>query len=459
MKRDRMLELRVLTGTHAGARVLLPDAPQVLGSAEDCDLILCDDGIAPQHARLERLEDGSALLHVLDRDLPPIHIRPGQGAEVGQVRISVEEADAPWNEDVPIADQPPPPDVLVLSEAAFEGGDEAEASRSPVGTQEAQTPANHGARPLAPPRPAGGVWVVMGAGVLLAAGVVSYMAWTGAGRIAPTPEAGGINGSPAVMAQDAVEATIARLGLSDRVRVERKPGQVPMVHAGLLSPEDAEALGSALSRLDPRPGLRIMSQEDLQAAVVDALLRQSEAIERPLTSTYLGAGRFRVSGRVTDDGQRQTVLGHLATAVPDARGFDPALRTDQEASDAMLDDLRQHAALDIQGEWTLNQLAMRVRVNDATEMARWERALLAVALDHNLPFKATLYGPGAQKAGEALAPPKVRSVIGGPSPYVVLADGSKIMLEGMVGNLKLVEITPRAAIFASPSGQRATVER
>ena len=114
MKRDQMLELRVLTGTHAGARVLLPDAPQVLGSAGDCDLILCDDGIAPQHARLERLGDGSALLHVLDRDLPPIHIRPGQGAEVGQVRIAVEEVDAPWQEDVPIADQPPP-DVLVAA--------------------------------------------------------------------------------------------------------------------------------------------------------------------------------------------------------------------------------------------------------------------------------------------------------------------------------------------------------
>lgn len=50
-------------------------------------------------------------------------------------------------------------------------------------------------------------------------------------------------------------------------------------------------------------------------------------------------------------------------------------------------------------------------------------------------------------------------MIGGPSPYVVLADGSKVMLEGTVGNLRLVEITPRAAVFASPSGQRATVER
>lgn len=301
--------------------------------------------------------------------------------------------------------------------------------------------------------------MVLGGAVLVAAGALSYLAWTGPTRTPRGLEAGAAPGAPAAATQDAVAAAIAQLGLSDQVRVERKPGQPPVVHAGLLSPENAEALGAALSRLDPRPGLRIMSEEDLQATVVDALLRQSEAIERPLSSTYLGAGRFRVSGRVADDGQRQAVLGQLAAAVPEARGFDPSLRTDPESGEAMLDDLRQQAALDIQGEWAQGLLAMRVRVNDGGEMARWERALVAVTRDHTLPFKATLFGPGAQKVGETLQPPQVRSVIGGPSPYVVLADGSKIMLEGTVGNLRLVEITPRAAVFASPSGQRATVER
>jgi len=448
MKRDRMLELRVLTGTHAGARVLLPDAPQVLGSADDCDLILCDDGIAPQHARLERLDDGSTLLHVLDRDLPPIHIRPGQGAEVGQVRISVEEADAPWNDDVPIADQPPPEAEPSTSEETPASGTAQE------GHQVAPTAARAPAR-----APAGGVWVALGSAVLVAAGVVTYMAWTRAARAPGAHEPRATAVASAAPQLDAVDAAITRLGLSDRVRVERKPGQPPVVHAGLLPPQDAEALGLALSKLDPRPGLRLMSEEDLQAAVVDALLRQSEAIERPLSSAYLGAGRFRVSGRVSDDGQRQTVLGQLATAVPEARGFDTSLKTDLEAADAMLDDLRQQAALDLQGEWTQGLLAMRVRVNDGAEMGRWERALMAVTRDHDLPFRATVSGAGANKAGPILQPPQVRSVIGGPSPYVVLVDGSKIMLEGTVGNLRLVEITPRAAVFASPSGQRATVER
>lgn len=453
MKRDRMLELRVLTGTHAGARVLLPDGPQVLGSGEDCDLILCDDGIAPQHARLERLEDGSALLHVLDRDLPPIHIRPGQGAEVGQVRIAVEEADAPWNEDVPIADQP-------AGEVPAEGGalPLMEAAAGPDAQELATQPAGGVAR-HASRRTTRGAWVVMGISALVATGLASYLAWMHAGRESAQPPAVASPVSSAASTQDMVDAVIAQLGLSDRVRVERKPGQPPVVHAGLLGPIDAEALGIALSKLTPRPGLRLMSEEDLQAALVDALQKESEGIERPLSSTYLGAGRFRVTGRVADDGQRQAVLGQLAAAVPDASGFDNALRTDQEAADSMLEDLRQHAALDMQGEWVQGALAIRVRINEGNETARWERALMAVMREHDLPFRATLFGAGVRKAIESVRPPEVRSVIGGPSPYVVLADGSRVMLEGTVGNLRLVEINARSVVFAAPGGQRAIVER
>ena len=50
-----MLELRVLTGTHAGARVLLPDTPQQLGSDPSCDLVLSDEGLLARHAAIEAL--------------------------------------------------------------------------------------------------------------------------------------------------------------------------------------------------------------------------------------------------------------------------------------------------------------------------------------------------------------------------------------------------------------------
>ena len=55
MKSDRMLELRVLTGVHAGASALLAAHPQWVGSDEDCALILTDTGVEAV-ANLERVQ-------------------------------------------------------------------------------------------------------------------------------------------------------------------------------------------------------------------------------------------------------------------------------------------------------------------------------------------------------------------------------------------------------------------
>ncbi len=57
-----MLELRVLTGTHAGARALLTDEAQWIGSGDNCALILTDEGLVEQHARIEHRPDGTLLL-------------------------------------------------------------------------------------------------------------------------------------------------------------------------------------------------------------------------------------------------------------------------------------------------------------------------------------------------------------------------------------------------------------
>lgn len=60
------LSLRVLTGTHAGAEMRLPDRGiLMIGQADDCDLILADEGIAPHHCVLTVVGD-QVLLRAMD---------------------------------------------------------------------------------------------------------------------------------------------------------------------------------------------------------------------------------------------------------------------------------------------------------------------------------------------------------------------------------------------------------
>jgi hypothetical protein len=44
--------LRIVAGLHEGARVTLRTGEYVLGRAEDCDIVLLDEAVAPRHARL-----------------------------------------------------------------------------------------------------------------------------------------------------------------------------------------------------------------------------------------------------------------------------------------------------------------------------------------------------------------------------------------------------------------------
>lgn len=45
--------LKIFSGPNIGAEVPLQDGVYVLGSDDDCDLVLADHFIAPRHAQLE----------------------------------------------------------------------------------------------------------------------------------------------------------------------------------------------------------------------------------------------------------------------------------------------------------------------------------------------------------------------------------------------------------------------
>lgn len=452
MKRDQLLELRILTGTHAGARVLLPDAPQILGCGDDCDLILSDDGIAPQHARLEVQDDGSVLLHLLDAGVEALVIRSGEGAMVGDVTIALADADAPWQDDVPLAQVAP-----TLSDHPGTETDAVDAEAAALAA--AQALAVRQADERRASRRAALAWLT---GVAVAAAIGGTAAWRWQQAQQPAPTAQATTATPAAPppAVDPVDAVVAQFNLGQRVRVERRPGQPPAVLATLLSQDDTESLALALSRLSPRPGLRLTSEQDLQSMVADAVDRQSMASERPLKASYLGDGNFRLEGRVTNAQAKQAVLDRVRADVPQALGFEQALVTDGEALVAMVEDLQREGFADTRGQWVDGVAQLKLPVA-TTEMARWERVLQVVAGRHRLPFRAMVDPVGPALAGRdpALRPPDIRSIVSGVQPYVVLADGSKLMVDGTTQGLRLVEVQPRAVIFEASGGRRVAVER
>ncbi|MEY2617701.1 MAG: hypothetical protein RL522_703 [Pseudomonadota bacterium] len=250
MNRDSMLELRVLTGTHAGARALLADVPHLIGSDDDCALILSDAGILRRHASLEYQPDGSILLRLLDGDSPPLVIRPGQGTWLGPVQLAVERVDTPWQDKVPLL-EPSEPDPAQKD------------------TTDSCGPPPRRFEPVAR-------WTRAMPGVAVAVGLLGAVLWPvvhalqGTDAAAATAHTPAPSSAPVSTPIDAIQRVVSGLGLTAQVTLDQTDPQSPVVHAEFISEDEVLALAQALARLSPRP--RLVTADDTQLAGT-ALLR------------------------------------------------------------------------------------------------------------------------------------------------------------------------------------------
>jgi len=111
MKHNGQAELRIFTGIHAGARVMLATGSHVLGADPCCDLIISDTGVADRHAEL-RISESNWLLYPLQAcegiSVDGMQLAPGRGVSLGPVLIAVDAANSPWIASIPVL----PVDVL-----------------------------------------------------------------------------------------------------------------------------------------------------------------------------------------------------------------------------------------------------------------------------------------------------------------------------------------------------------
>ncbi len=372
MNRDSMLELRILTGTHAGARALLTDIPQLVGSDEGCALILSDTGIQGQHACLEHQPDGSILLRLLNGDHTPLVIRSGQGARLGPVHIAVEHADAPWQDEVPMVEPGPP----ALAQQPIPQSDAVGPRRAGSGTR----------------------WSRAIPGLAAAAGLLSAILWPVVHALqgnASTVPAAVASAAPAATTStpaDAVRRVVADLALAQQVRIDEADPHSPVVHAGLIAEDQLLALAQALSRLSPRP--RLVTADEAQLA---------------------GA--------------------------------------------ALLQDLQRQGLGQVTGQWIDGTLVLEAVLAPGMQ-SRWERALVAAAARHALPFSVQVSATPATPSAVGSAPPpfSVRSVVTSPLPHVTLTDGRKLFVGGQLDGWQLTAISPRALTFEDRQGHRITQE-
>lgn len=453
------LELRILSGMHAGARAPLRGEDYLLGALADCDFVLEDAGVQPHHARLSRCEAGDACWQIDwvaqesgEPVLAPMRLAYGKAVALGPVVVAVDEPGAPW----PTLEQL----VLVPHASALEP------SLPPPQTPEPSWAFMSGLggrlRAASTRRVVAGVTIAT-LGLSAAAALVAWP--LGLQRVAQPLEAAAVSppkaAAPDPAQRQAIETALASRGLAGRVRIE-PAGAAWLVRAPVMSELDGEALGAALSRLRPRPMLRLPTEQELRDEIAEALPRLTGEHAAAVKLRPLGQGRYRLEGRVARAEERDKLLRTVAEAFPQA-AWDNGVLTDEEAALELLAELRNRG-WQAGGEWKDGALQVQVTLQQR-DVPNWEQTLVAVNRTHTVPLRATMAfaqsapAPSpAPRANEARLPFQIRGVVGGDMAYVLLSSGDKLSQGGVWQGWRLASITASQVTFEN-GAQRAVLTR
>ena len=260
--------------------------------------------------------------------------------------------------------------------------------------------------------------------------------------------------------REAVNQVIQALGLGARVIVVDGPTDLPLVSAALLNEVEYESLAMALSQLTPRPGLTATTEQDLINTLHELLASQALELKTVLGSKHLGGGSFQIEGNMETANARSSLMSYLTNTLPAVVSLKSALTVPEDLAQGMLAELQEAGLVNINGIWTEGRLRLNIRLT-AGQVPLWEQLLARVARKYGVPFTATLnLTPGSSHpTAFATLPFRLKAVVSGEAPYVVLDSDDKILLEGRSQGWQLMSISLDAVVFENKKTDRVVVQR
>lgn len=431
MSQPLQLEFRVVGGLHHGARATIEPGRYSLGRALSCDFILCDTGVGNRHGELQ-VETDNWCFQPFETDAD-IHTTAawfplGFGITIGEAVITVDHVEAPW-----IVHCEP---TLVAQTVQVESEEEA----SPAIGAAAITMKSSS-------NDCKSSWRVATVGVASLA-AISSLALFAAPELTPpaaaVPEAA-TSGSENSQVAD-IATILTMLKVSDRAKIVRRADGNLQVNATVMNDVEYEALAAALSRLSPRPGLRISDERELIRSVLQAVAAEEDGV----ACEYLGNGRFRLTGHIVSPGLRNVLPAKLSSGFPGILSIDDKRMTRIEMAERLLGLLRDAGQSGVRGQWS-----DEVFVIDLPAGTSGQATLMRVLADADREFgrwlNFSVTSPTRDVVlSESSLPFRPSTVVGGATPYVVLGDGAKIAVGGHIGAWKLVEIDRERLRFDGP---------
>ena len=246
-----------------------------------------------------------------------------------------------------------------------------------------------------------------------------------------------------------ISAALERLGIAASLHVSMSPSGTATVSGWVHDAAQRDAVAAVLSQIWPMPGMRIsIETEALQTA---RSVLQSFSVK--YDAKYQGDGRLNVAGVAANAIERATVMDALRAQLPGLTIIGNDIQLAPQVSDALAQQLSEAGLAGVTLDWKSDHLQVL-----APELKDEEERLVAVVENFNKAYwdVARLARTDPGKPADSV-PFTIRSVIGGPQPFVVLEDGSKLLVGGAYRKYRLVAVEDTRIIFEGP--RRAIITR
>ncbi|CUJ34439.1 type III secretion system inner membrane ring subunit SctD [Achromobacter xylosoxidans] len=442
------LELRVLSGLHRDARCLAADGA-VLGADPACDIVLADDGMGPRAARLRIGETGWDLANDDGAPADPAGGQPrtpfNRPVPLGPVWITVARRGDPWANPPDAAN-----DALGGGAAAAAAADDAAApsvapaAAAPNPDEERLLERRLPLPPIQGRRRKRDSWpVLLGlAAVVLTVVVAIFLAWMPQSTASRAPQV-----DPRLAAAEKsvgqISAVFERMGLASRLHVSMARDGVVTVSGWVRNAAEQDAVAAALSQIWPMPAMRI-SNEDAAVRTASTALRAFNVRYEP---RYEGDGRLIVAGIASSARERASALDALRAQLPGMTVLGNDIALTQQVSDTLSSRLVDAGLSGVTLTWKPDHLEIAAGALDDDQQARLQETLDDFNKSHL--GVARLAAASATAAADSV-PFVIRSVVGGAQPFVVLEDGSKLLVGGVYRKYRLVAVENTRIIFEGP---------
>jgi type III secretion protein D len=425
-------ELRVLQGIHEEARCAVEDGASI-GSDPACDIVLSDEGIAPLAGHLYFQSEGWSL-HSSENNTN-ISTPWNQAISLGAAWITVAAEGAPW--------------IFVPSEQSTNGSSASADLENRLESVEEEnplyetlhTPKNEIKQTRSWPT----VILFLAISLVILSAIVLFIVSDN-----PSSPNNSTSSSSSEQSLGKISAALERLGVSSSLHVTlSKTGNVT-VSGWAKDRAQYEAIASAMAQIWPMPALRISLESEAIMAARATLQRFSVKYD-PL---YQGNGRLEITGVASSARERATALDAVRAQLPGMTIFGNAIELSQEVGDQLSKKLSSLGIYGVTLTWYPGHLTVQPPSLDEAQSELLEKTI--TEFNERYWNLAQLGAEPSPTIADSV-PFEIRSVIGGPQPFIVLADGSKLLVGGTYKRYQLIAVEDSRIIFDGP--RRAIVTR